>query len=256
MLKPEATPWGYNPMSRIPSVVFDLDDTLLDNNHYAVVMADVARRVGELEPGLNPQRLHQVHQDIWMSNKDRYRAELWQGTMDTFSLAEELWGLALDRCGVRSPGSVKDAVRIHMEAEAEGFRLYEDARFAVGVLQRAGVRMALVTNGPSQMQQRKIELLAIAPWFESLLVSAEVGHSKPEPEIYTLALESLDADPKDAWFVGDNLYTDIAGANNLGMPSVWVNRTGEALPPDAPAPTHEVRTLKPLPGLMGLESPA
>ena len=71
-----------------------------------------------------------------------------------------------------------------------------------------------------------------------------------------LALESLNADPKDAWFVGDNLYTDIAGANNVGMPTVWVNRTGEPGPPDAPAPTHEVRTLAPLPGLMGLEPPA
>ena len=243
-------------MSMMPSVVFDLDDTLLDNTSYQVMLVEICRQVSELNPGLEPRQLQQASLTIWTSNKDRYMTELWEGTKDTFSLGEEVWELTLAQCGIRSRSIAREAARIHDAVEARHFRLYADARSAVQALQQAGIRMALVTNGPSQAQQRKIEILGIAPWFESILVSAEVGHSKPAPEIYMLALESLNAEPKDAWFVGDNLYTDIAGANNVGMPSVWVNRTGEPLPPDAPAPTHEVRTLVPLPGLMGLEPPA
>lgn len=242
-------------MSTVPDVIFDLDSTLLDNSSYQATLAGTCRQISELKPGLEPRQLQQANLAIWTSNKDRYMAELWEGTKDTFSLGEEIWELVLARCGVQSVDIAKAAAQIHWEAEAKGYRLYEDAQFAVRALQRAGVRMALVTNGPSQLQRRKIEILGIASWFEAVLVSAEVGHSKPEPEIYDLALASLDVDPGDAWFVGDNLFTDIAGANNVGMPSVWVNRTGEPLPPDAPAPTHEVRTLTPLPDLMGLESP-
>ena len=240
-------------MSGKPSVVFDLDGTLLDNSGYGVVLEEVVQRICELEPGLDPQHVHQAHSDVWTSNKERYMAELWRGATDTFRLAEEIWELVLDQCGGRSASTAKAAAQAHWEAEAKGFRLYADARFAVRALQRTGVRMALVTNGPSQMQRRKIDLLAIAPWFEAVLVSAEVGHSKPEPEIYALALESLGADPGDAWFAGDNLYTDIAGANNMGMTSVWVNRAGASMPPDASAPTHQVRDLTPLARLMGLE---
>ncbi len=243
-------------MSEMPSIVFDLDSTLLDNSSYPATLVEICRQVSELNPGLEPGQLQQINSDIWAANKDRYMTELWEGTKDTFSLGEEVWELTLARCGIQSQSIAREAARIHDATEARHFRLYADARSAVQALQQAGIRMALVTNGPSQLQRRKIDILGIAPWFEAVLVSAEVGHSKPEPEIYGLALESLDADPKDAWFVGDNLYTDIAGANNVGMPSVWINRTGEPLPPDAPAPTHEVRTLVPLPGLMGLEPPA
>lgn len=240
-------------MGKMPSIVFDLDGTLLDNSSYQDTLAEICHQVSELHPGMEPRQLQQANLTIWTSNKDRYMTELWDGTKDTFSLGEEVWELTLAQCGIRSRSIAREAARIHDATEARHFRLYADARSAVRILQQAGIRMALVTNGPSQLQRRKIEILGIAPWFEAVLVSAEVGHSKPEPEIYMLALESLNADPKDAWFVGDNLYTDIAGANNVGMPSVWVNRTGEPLPPDAPAPTHEVRILAPLPGLMGLE---
>ena len=243
-------------MGTMPSVVFDLDSTLLDNSSYQATLMGICRQVSELHPGLEPGQLQQINSDIWTSHKDRYMTELWDGTKDTFSLGEEVWELTLAQCGIQSRSMAREAARIHDATEASHFRLYTDARSAVQALQQAGIRMALVTNGPSQLQRRKIEILGIAPWFESVLVSAEVGHSKPEPEIYMLALDSLNADPKDAWFVGDNLYTDIAGANNVGMPSVWVNRTGEPLPPDAPAPTHEVRTLAPLPGLMGLKPSA
>ncbi len=243
-------------MGKMPSIVFDLDSTLLDNSSYQDTLAGICRQVSELHPGVEPRQLQQANLTIWTSNKDRYMTELWDGTKDTFSLGEEVWELTLAQCGIQSRSIARKAARIHDATEARHFRLYADARSAVQALQQTGIRMALVTNGPSQLQRRKIEILGIAPWFEAVLVSAEVGHSKPEPEIYMLALESLNADPKDAWFVGDNLYTDIAGANNVGMPSVWVNRTAEPLPPDAPVPTHEVRTLAPLPGLMGLEPSA
>ena len=243
-------------MGTMPSIVFDLDSTLLDNSSYQDTLAEICRQVSELHPGVEPRQLQQANLTIWTSNKNRYMTELWDGTKDTFSLGEEVWELTLAQCGIQSRSIAREAARIHDATEAGHIRLYADARSAVQTLQQAGIRMALVTNGPSQLQRRKIEILGIAPWFEAVLVSAEVGHSKPEPEIYMLALESLNANPKDAWFVGDNLYTDIAGANNVGMPSVWVNRTGEPLPPDAPVPTHEVRTLAPLPGLMGLEPSA
>lgn len=243
-------------MGTMPSIVFDLDSTLLDNSSYQDTLAEICRQVSELHPGVEPRQLQQANLTIWTSNKNRYMTELWDGTKDTFSLGEEVWELTLAQCGIQSRSIAREAARIHDATEAGHIRLYADARSAVQTLQQAGIRMALVTNGPSQLQRRKIDILGIAPWFEAVLVSAEVGHSKPEPEIYMLALESLNADPKDAWFVGDNLYTDIAGANNVGMPSVWVNRTGEPLPPDAPVPTHEVRTLAPLPGLMGLEPSA
>jgi FMN phosphatase YigB (HAD superfamily) len=50
-----------------------------------------------------------------------------------------------------------------------------------------------------------------------------VGYIKPHPAIYHEALKQLDTLPEQAIFVGDRPAYDIAGANNAGMISVWMN---------------------------------
>ena len=49
--------------------------------------------------------------------------------------------------------------------------------------------------------------------------------------------------------IGDNLLTDVAGANRAGAISVWLNRDG-ALPEVDEQPDFEVKTLSAIPGLI------
>ncbi len=43
---------------------------------------------------------------------------------------------------------------------------------------------------------------------------------KPEPTMYKMALEQLGADPTQTVMIGDNLVTDIEGANRLGLKTI------------------------------------
>ena len=52
---------------------------------------------------------------------------------------------------------------------------------------------------------------------------------KPSPAYFTAACEALDADPEMTWMVGDDLESDVAGAQALGMKTVLV-RTGKFRP--------------------------
>jgi HAD superfamily hydrolase (TIGR01458 family) len=52
---------------------------------------------------------------------------------------------------------------------------------------------------------------------------------KPSPAYFEAALEALDADPEMTWMVGDDLESDIAGAQGMGMRTVLV-RTGKFRP--------------------------
>ena len=52
---------------------------------------------------------------------------------------------------------------------------------------------------------------------------------KPSPSYFEAALEALDADPNRAWMVGDDIESDIHGAQRLGMRAVLV-RTGKFRP--------------------------
>jgi putative hydrolase of the HAD superfamily len=62
----------------------------------------------------------------------------------------------------------------------------------------------------------------IAPLFSVIVDSARVGCTKPDPRIFQSALDTLRVTPADAWFVGDSLARDMAGARRIGMRHIWV----------------------------------
>ena len=87
--------------------------------------------------------------------------------------------------------------------------------------------MALVTNG-SKSQRDKFEALDASRYFDAVLISGEVGIAKPDPRIFRKAMHLLNAAPGRSVFVGDSMEHDIAGARDVGMMTVYLNRTGEA----------------------------
>lgn len=68
--------------------------------------------------------------------------------------------------------------------------------------------------------------VGLTPFLTVVIDSAHVGCVKPDPKIFMMALEQLDADPTRAVFVGDSLRRDMAGARGVGMAHIWLR--GEA----------------------------
>ena len=59
--------------------------------------------------------------------------------------------------------------------------------------------------------------------FDTIIDSARVGVSKPQPAIFRAAVEKLGCLPEQVLFVGDNPLRDMAPAKALAMPHVWLN---------------------------------
>jgi putative hydrolase of the HAD superfamily len=96
-------------------------------------------------------------------------------------------------------------------------RLHDDSLPVVRELRRRGVRTALVSNC-SHNTTPVVERLGLADEFDALILSFEVGARKPQPAIYTAALEALgDVVPPEAVFVDDQVpYCDGAAALGIG----------------------------------------
>lgn len=60
------------------------------------------------------------------------------------------------------------------------------------------------------------------PFLQTIIDSEVVGHLKPDPEIFHVALRELHVEPSQAVFVGDSLQRDMAGARAVGMAHVWL----------------------------------
>jgi putative hydrolase of the HAD superfamily len=100
----------------------------------------------------------------------------------------------------------------------------------IDVLQRlahAGVPMAAISNAAFSGRVLLAELgrHGLGHFFQFVLSSADLGVRKPAPKIFEVALERLAVPSAQAWFVGDTLEEDVAGALYAGLTVFWLNQT-------------------------------
>jgi 2-haloacid dehalogenase/putative hydrolase of the HAD superfamily len=87
-----------------------------------------------------------------------------------------------------------------------------------------------------------------------VVTSDDVRSYKPRPECFLAGLQRLGRAAHEVVHVGDSRSSDVAGATALGIPTVWVNRTGKV--PDDGRHAHEVRDLAELARLLGQPLPS
>lgn len=107
-------------------------------------------------------------------------------------------------------------------------------------------QLVLLTNGSPSLQQAKLSMTPeIAPYFDVIVVSGDFGIGKPDVSIFEYALTQTGSHKAETLMVGDNLLTDILGANRAGIKSVWVNREQKAAHKSI-SPDFEIRHLQEL----------
>ncbi|MGH7907972.1 MAG: HAD family hydrolase [Candidatus Binataceae bacterium] len=90
----------------------------------------------------------------------------------------------------------------------------------------------------------------LAPLFEAIIISAEVGLRKPNPKIFHQIAAMMHLEPREILFVGDTPRFDITGPHQVGMGTVWLNDGKEPLTPDIPDPDFIIKDLTELPALL------
>jgi len=111
--------------------------------------------------------------------------------------------------------------------------------------------LALVTNGIAAVQKKRFAASPITAYFQSIVISEEVGMAKPDPRIFETALQKIGVTAADVLYVGDSVSSDMAAARNAGMDFCWLNPSGAPVPAGH-APAYIIATIHELPGLPGL----
>lgn len=117
--------------------------------------------------------------------------------------------------------------------------------FSTELCRRVSEKMpvCLVTNGIARIQRNRLQRSDILPYITGIVISEEVGVSKPNPKIVWEALAQAGVDDLSrAVFLGDSLTSDIAAANNAGVDSILFTN-GKDIPEGHKA-TYAVKTLE------------
>jgi putative hydrolase of the HAD superfamily len=96
-------------------------------------------------------------------------------------------------------------------------------------LRARGLPLALVSNGPADMQRAALRAVGVGGFFSCVLISgdAAVGVRKPHPRIFERACGALETPPENILMVGDDPHTDLRGARAAGLQAVGVGVRGE-----------------------------
>jgi 2-haloacid dehalogenase len=108
------------------------------------------------------------------------------------------------------------------------------------------VPLILLSNGIASVQRRRINRSGIGKYFKDILISAEVGLAKPDPAIFTLAIDRLQCGKERILCVGDSPSSDIRGGRAAGLDTCWVAPPGSEYPAEEPRPLYTINDLRQL----------
>ena len=133
----------------------------------------------------------------------------------------------------------------YMKHLANASLLYE---FSYDIIQQLhkNYRLAIVTNGLTDVQNGRVRNSTIGHFFDQIVISEEVGLSKPDPKIFEYALNKMNyTDKSRVLMIGDSLSSDIQGGINCGIDTCWYNPNTISISSNI-NPTYEIHEMNEL----------
>jgi putative hydrolase of the HAD superfamily len=210
------------PISPSPRLVlFDLDDTLCD---YA------AARVGRLRRAFGEALTHvpggeQVDLDQMVEESIRIQPH-----------GSDHFGAMLAKYGAGRDDLVHRARSWFHANRFQGLQLFPGALALLDDLRALDLApgIGLITNGSTDVQEAKLDLLDLRAKFDFVLISESFGVPKPDRRIFEAALERGHVTSDEAIFIGDAPEFDIAGAHRAGIRTVWIDHNRALWPVELP----------------------
>jgi putative hydrolase of the HAD superfamily len=170
------------------AVLLDLDATLLDfpDEAWRDIVRHTGRLVATLGKGVDGERLATAYERI---STERWADESATAITDGFDLWREHWRAALAEQDADSARHVRMAFHTYRSGRLLRYALYEDSLDTAKALRRNGFKLGLVTNGPDDTQQDKVDELGLRKLFNAVATSGELGIAKPDARIFTYVLD-------------------------------------------------------------------
>lgn len=103
--------------------------------------------------------------------------------------------------------------------------LYADSEPVLKALSSRGFALGLISNAPAETAV-VVQNLGLGRYLTNVVISGDVGYTKPHPKIFEIALERAGVAPEEAVHVGDLYEADVVGAAYAGMRGVLIDRDG------------------------------
>jgi putative hydrolase of the HAD superfamily len=223
----------------ITAVLFDLDDTLFDHRGCAREALTAVHQSHEGFQATAFEALEHAHAAFL----EELHREVMLGRLPLETARVERFRRLLGACGADADETAAARIAVVYRDTYRAARRATSGAAALLAALAPHARIAVVSNNLLEEQQDKLATCGLDRFIDALVVSEEVGVSKPDPEIFRVALERLRVGPESAVMIGDSWHADVAGAHAAGVRAIWFNPG--ALPAPGEPAVRELRSLEP-----------
>lgn len=220
----------------IEACVFDAYGTLFD---VAAAASHCQTELGEKWQPLADLWRNKQLQYSWLRSLSGHYVDFWQITTDGLDFA--LASLGIDDASLR-----RRLLELYFALDC-----YPEVPEVLTRLKAAGLKTAVLSNGSPAMLEAAVANAGIGGSLDAVISADELGVYKPRPEVYALVGKHLGVDGRAVSFQSSNAW-DAHGASSYGFQVVWINRFGQARERLPGAPDVELRSLAPLPEVVGI----
>ena len=199
-------------------VFFDLGGTLLNEDALAdAIYTSAYKRLAEAGASLSWEGLRALAEELIVRRVD--------GRGGFAHILRQVCRRSLDQQPAEKTAEMVmgDYRELVTRLYADYVTAYPEAPLVLGEL-RSRHRLGVVSNHIREARTYLAEKWRIASFFDAVIISSEVGVSKPDPGIFRIALERASCQPYEALMVGDRYDNDIGPARKIGMRTVRVQQ--------------------------------
>ena len=207
----------------INTIFFDIDDTLLNSKIAELNATRKFKEINNCFANINDEEFAKAWRNIAEEIYEKYlkkEISFDEQRIRRIQKIYEMYGLEISKDLARE--KFKDYSKVY----EENWILFEDTIEVLNKL-KDRYKFGIISNGDGKQQKNKLEKTGITRYFSQIIISGDVGASKPDKRIFEIAYEKMNVQPKDSLMIGDKYQTDIQGAINAGLNAIWVNRKNE-----------------------------
>lgn len=185
-------------------------------------MAALEQLFNNLELHKNISSFNQFHDTYKEHNVKLWKA-YGEGKIEKNHLRYERFRSTLTAFNIYDETIVQRISDEYVDLSPKLTHLFPNTLETLEELKQSKYNMHIITNGFKEVQHTKLQQAQLAPFFDIIVCSEEVGKNKPSLEIFKYAMQLAGAIPEKSVMIGDDFEIDVIGALNAGMHGIHFN---------------------------------